>query len=37
LSFRDVHQQALGLGILDAVHQLAGFVVVADRLGQGNA
>src|SRR5271169_2273846 len=34
LSFRDVHQQALGLGVLDPAHQLAGFVIVADRLGQ---
>src|SRR6516164_8767440 len=32
LSFGDVHQQAL-----DAVYQLTGFVIVADRLGQRNA
>src|SRR6202035_211960 len=37
LSFHDVHKQALGLSVLDAVDQLAGLVVVADRLGQRNA
>ena len=33
LSFHDVHQQALGLSVLDPVHQLAGLVIVTDRLG----
>src|SRR6516162_1551236 len=37
LSFGDAHQQALGLGVLDAIHQLAGFVIVPDRLGQRDA
>src|ERR1700737_2210171 len=37
LSFHDVHKQALGVSVLDALDQLAGLVVVADRLGQRNA
>ena len=32
----DAHEQALGLGILDAVHQLARLVLVADGLGDRN-
>src|SRR5271166_5239307 len=34
LSFGDVHQQTLGLGVLDAVDELAGLVIVTDRLGE---
>src|SRR5262249_59067624 len=34
LAALDAHQQALGLGILDAIHELGAFVHVAQRLGQ---
>src|SRR3954463_8669891 len=36
-SFGNFHQQPLGLGVLDAVHQLAAFVHVTNGLGQGDA
>src|SRR5262245_7681605 len=34
---RGFHQNPLGPGVLDPVHQLAALVHVADRLGHGNA
>src|SRR5882672_4838694 len=35
--FGNFHQQALGLGVFDAVHQLAALVHVTHGLGQGDA
>jgi len=37
LSFGDVHQQALGLGVLQPIYELAGFVIVTDGLCEGDA
>src|SRR5262245_31186432 len=34
---RGFHQNPLGLGVLDPVHELVALVHVADRLGHGNA
>src|SRR5215472_11598070 len=37
LALGDIHQQAFSFGVLYPANQLAGFVIIADRLGEGNA
>src|SRR5262249_10316185 len=37
LALGDIHQEAFSFGVLYPVSQLASFVIIADRLGEGNA